>query len=193
MKSDGLTGSDCFCTIYLDPANIGRTKIIRNTQDPVWNFSSILSIFRTNIQIHINVKDADDVEDFVEEQVGEKVNLDGLPFGDHLSKGLESVGGIGGLGGLASGFLDKLKKDKSALGKFLGDVDDLEDKISAFGEKIKDEIPVETIEEQFKSGKNDHVQPLGNCPSRHDNLSVDTPRGHPTWTLIPFIPFEALS
>ena len=59
MKSDGLTGSDCFCTIYLDPANIGRTKIIRNTQDPVWNYSSILSIFRTNIQIHINVKDRD--------------------------------------------------------------------------------------------------------------------------------------
>ena len=152
MKSDGLTGSDCFCTIYLDPANIGRTKIIRNTQDPVWNYSSILSIFRTNIQIHINVKDADDVEDFVEEQVGEKVNLDGLPFGDHLSKGLESVGGIGGLGGLASGFLDKLKKDKSALGKFLGDVDDLEDKISAFGDKIKDEIPVDTLEEKFKQG-----------------------------------------
>ena len=91
-------------------------------------------------------------EDFVEEQVGEKVNLDGLPFGDHLSKGLESVGGIGGLGGLASGFLDKLKKDKSALGKFLGDVDDIEDKISAFGEKIKDEIPVDTIEEKFNAG-----------------------------------------
>ena len=157
MKSDGLTGSDCFCTIYLDPANIGRTKIIRNTQDPVWNYSSILSIFRTNIQIHINVKDADDVEDFVEEQVGDKVNLDGLPFGDHLSKGLESVGGIGGLGGLASGFLDKLKKDKSALGKFLGDVDDIEDKISAFGEKIKDEIPVDTLEEKFKSGINNNI------------------------------------
>jgi len=59
MKSDGLTGSDCFCTIYLDPANIGRTKIIRNTQDPVWNYESILSIFRTNIQIHINVKGRD--------------------------------------------------------------------------------------------------------------------------------------
>ena len=114
-------------------------------------FGQILAVRRSL------VKDADDVEDFVEEQVGEKVNLDGLPFGDHLSKGLESVGGIGGLGGLASGFLDKLKKDKSALGKFLGDVDDIEDKISAFGEKIKDEIPVDTIEEKFKSGINNHV------------------------------------
>merc|ERR1712003_193756 len=100
-----------------------------------------MGVFRTNITIQINVKDADDVEDFVEEQLGDKVNLDGLPFGDHLPKGLESVGGMGGLGGLASGFLDKLKDDKSSLGRFLGDVDDIGDKLSSYHEKVKDELP----------------------------------------------------
>merc|ERR1712110_851800 len=56
--------SDPFCMIYLDPANQGRTEIVRNDLNPVWNHRSVFSVFRKNIQIVINVKDADDLKDF---------------------------------------------------------------------------------------------------------------------------------
>jgi len=49
--------SDPFCMIYLDPANQGRTEIVRNDLNPVWNHRSVFSVFRKNIQIVINVKE----------------------------------------------------------------------------------------------------------------------------------------
>lgn len=50
--------------IYLDPANQGRTEIIRNDLNPVWNYKTTFAIYRRNVQIQINVKDADDLQDF---------------------------------------------------------------------------------------------------------------------------------
>lgn len=38
-------------------ANQGRTEIIRNDLNPVWNYKTVFSIFRKNIQIQIQVKE----------------------------------------------------------------------------------------------------------------------------------------
>ena len=56
--------SDPFCMIYLDPANQGRTEVIRNDLNPVWNYKTTFAIYRKNITIDIQVKDADDLKDF---------------------------------------------------------------------------------------------------------------------------------
>lgn len=50
--------------IYLDPANQGRTEVIRNDLNPVWNYKTTFAIYRRNVQIDIQVKDADDLKDF---------------------------------------------------------------------------------------------------------------------------------
>lgn len=155
--------SDPFCMIYLDPANQGRTEIIRNDLNPVWNYKTVFSIFRKNIQIQIQVKDADDLQDFTSMPNLDNVKLpseqlDKLPFGIG-AKISEHVDGAGGLGGILGGFGGG-GSSGGGFGGFMGTLGGFGDKLGGLNEKIqaaKDSIPIPGLEEQFQNYMEDEL------------------------------------
>lgn len=68
--------------IYLDPANQSRTEIVRNNLNPVWNHSSLFTLFRKNAVVQINVMDTDDIEDVASiSGLTDNIPTDDIPFG----------------------------------------------------------------------------------------------------------------
>merc|ERR1711935_680973 len=160
--------SDPFCMIYLDPANQGRTEIIRNDLNPVWNYKTTFAIYRRNVQIQINVKDADDLQDFTSMPNLDNITLptdklDKLPFGigNVISDKVDQAGGLGGLlgsfgggGGAASG------GSGSAFGGFMGTLGGFSDKLGGLNEKLheaKESLPLAGLEEHFEHYTEDEL------------------------------------
>ena len=156
--------------IYLDPANQGRTEIIRNDLNPVWNYKTTFAIYRRNVQIQINVKDADDLQDFTSMPNLDNITLptdklDKLPvsnkkpkltkvnltfyqfgIGNVISDKVDQAGGLGGLlGSFGGGGGAASGGSGSAFGGFMGTLGGFSDKLGGLNEKLheaKESLPL---------------------------------------------------